>query len=254
MFYNIRSISWQLLPSTKVLFMGASHVANGINPKYYIEGMNLGASSERYLFTYLKLKEILRTNNHIEIVFLEFSPTDTWDDADAKYYTEGELNNFINLYAPFFTKEEVDVWSNNVGVFVKRYKFFQKFKIRDRYNYGQYEKIERVYNATNQTYTKWEKAGCQINHKYLDKIVNLCLENDVKIIFLDTPTCNMDKYYDVNAHLQFYNESYSHIEYFDYSNIDWPDSLRADDHHLNHKGAEVFTKMFYNDTKHLTSK
>ncbi len=102
------------LPSNKnVLFMGASHIQRGIDPKYYPSASNLAAASERYLFTYLKVKKIVKENSQIDTLFLQFAPTDIQKNTDSKYYSKNEMSRFLPLYFPFLSSEDWEIYANN---------------------------------------------------------------------------------------------------------------------------------------------
>ena len=107
-----KKISWELPASTHVLFMGASHILVGVNDSIYKGSLNIASSSERYLLTYLKLNNIVKINHHIDTVFLQFAPTDVWENTDSKYYSVNEMSHFLPLYFPFFQ------WMN--GEFIKK--------------------------------------------------------------------------------------------------------------------------------------
>lgn len=241
----VKSKSWNIPDSVNVLFMGASQIELGIDPQYYPGSINLAKGSERYLYTYLKLKEIVSSRSQIDTLFLHFIPTDVWTGTDTKYFLEGEINEFVPMFYPYFSSDEWSVFLHEPIKVLSRY---HSFICRPRhYGFGGHGIVDRKYNSANRNLAP---IDCEynenvINHQYLDKIVELCNENSIKLIFIYMPVCHAEDYYDINAYYKFYNDNYSNIRLLDYSNWECVDSLRADEHHLNHNGATVFTKMLY---------
>ncbi len=259
--YQTKSVSWKLPESTNVLFMGASHISFGINPEYYPNSINIAKVSERYLYTYLKLKNIINDNPQIDTLYLEFAPNDTWAGTDNKYFKEGELNEFFFKFHPFFTYREFLHFFKHAKIFITNLKLYlPSFEQRGRQlsDFGNYIEYNKIYDAENRLtrsaiqsiyFSNNYFTTNEINSKYLDLIIDICDNNNIKIIFLYMPVCHIEDYYDIDAHYTFYNDKYSHIKFLDYSNIQLPDSLRADDQHLNPAGAEVFTRRLFEDMK-----
>ena len=108
-----RNITWSLPTEKHILFMGASHIERGIDDSLLKSAINLSNSSERYLFTYLKLKYFLRDNKQIDTVFLQCAPTDLWENADDKYHTDNEAAKYVSLFCTLFTKEEFFVYKDS---------------------------------------------------------------------------------------------------------------------------------------------
>ena len=66
--------------------------------------------------------------------------------------------------------------------------------------------------------------------------------NDVKLIFMETPTFHPENYYDIDYFYNTYKTNFSDINFIDYSKWPIPLDEMCDAHHLNHKGAVRFTK------------
>lgn len=80
---------------------------------------------------------------------------------------------------------------------------------------------------------------------FLRKIVNLCKENSVNIIFLSTPVHN---YYKEKIPAETLVNFYHITQEFDVPKINYlkyetPDSLMSDGNHLNIKGAEYYSNL-----------
>lgn len=94
--------------------------------------------------------------------------------------------------------------------------------------------------------------GNKVELMYLDKIINLCAANDVKLILISTPIYHTDRFFDTGYFYRTLKEKYGEIEFWDYTDFELPDSYFADVHHLNKWGAEQFTRHLIAD-KFLSS-
>ena len=101
----IRCHSWKLPEKVHIMFMGASHVQHGIDDSMMESAFNWSRGSERYMYTYIKLKHLIPENPQVDTVFLELAPTDIWEDTDFKYYDLNEQSGFVSAYWPFFESE-----------------------------------------------------------------------------------------------------------------------------------------------------
>lgn len=64
---------------------------------------------------------------------------------------------------------------------------------------------------------------------------------NIRLIFLNTPIYNAEKYLDTSYFYKVLNEKFPDIELWDYMKLDIPDSHREDINHLNEQGARVFS-------------
>lgn len=246
--YTTQLFSWKLPKEKHILFMGASHIEHGIDDTLTESGYNFAKSSERYLFTYLKLTHLLETNPQIDTIFLECAPTDLWEHTDDKYFNKNEMSLYPSLYYPLFNKEEWTIYNNNTREFIitilqqclKNY-----FWGQNRYWHalgGKKENNTKQMDATK-VHPQLEKGshGHKINYKYLRKIINICTRHDIKLYLVYCPVYKPEYYYDQIYYYNMYKKNFSDVELLDYSN--WPvnDNERYDAHHLNNEGAIKFT-------------
>lgn len=244
------NLDWTLSNKPTTVFMGASHVENGINPNYYDNCVNIASSSERYMFTYLKLKKLIEYNP-IDTLFLQFAPTDVWEHTDCKYFAnDAEMLHFIPLYSPLFRKEEYNVYKRELKDFilVSIKKTFSFIRV-DLNSYGGYKYNNKIFNPEKKyQMPDWDTTyGSDINLSYLDKILDLCDKNKIKVYLIYLPMYNPEQFYDQSYYYNLYNTKYPDYELLDYSTMVIPDNYRADEHHLNKDGAIFFTKLLYRD-------
>ena len=245
----VRSYSWELPNKVHVLFMGASHITNAIDDRMMESAINMAGSSERYMFTYIKLKHLFSENKQIDTVFLQLAATDLWSNADVKYHVINEQSNFVKVYWPFFKGENWSIYRSEpiqvLGLVIQSLispSDLTKAGYWD--NLGKFNKVTQVID-TSQVKPDIEKDtgyGNEVNYKYLRLIIELCKEYNVKLIFLETPTYHPEYSYDQNYFYNAYKKYFSDVEFDDWSK--WPIDMdeRADAHHLNEKGAGHFTK------------
>lgn len=248
---NTCDLNWRLPEKTHMLFLGASLIEYGINDSLINGSINLASSSERYLFTYLKLNEILQVNPQVDTVFLQFAPTDTWKNTDTKYYMDNEFYKFFPLYFPYFSKSE---WKIYLKINFKEVLLYFlnirniTFKNNDIVDYGHFLKSHEIMDTTlPDIIPEWKENGSSINRLYLDKIIDLIESHDIKLYFVYPPVLEPELFYDQENYYDFHNQYYKNIELLDYSHLEIPKEYRKDKNHLNYYGANYFTK-------HLKSK
>lgn len=242
------SVNWKLPPEKHILFMGASHVECAFNDSLTHSAINLAKSSERYMFTYIKLQHLLEYNHQIDTLFLECASTDLFEHADDKYFMDNEMISFFATFYPLFDYEQWSIYKHKFKTaflllyrrtcldFIKGvdYKYFCDMYLSRTQSIN----LDSVYyKPINGTY------GNEINYKYLRKIINLCNDNNVKLYFLYCPVYKPEYYYDQDYYYNAYKTYFSDVELLDYSHYPMEDDERYDAHHLNDKGALKFTKM-----------
>lgn len=246
-----KNLSWKIPQEKHVLFLGASHVKRGIDDSITKSGYNMANSSERYLFTYLKLKRLLKDNPQIDQLFLQCAPTDLWEHADDKYFAENEQSLYIPTFFPFFSKEELDVYRDDpiqfCSMIVHSLLDFEYYHPQhNKKLLGGYVRDYKAFKEMNPKEVEHKmmegKGGNTINRHYLHRIIDLAKSHHVSIHLIYCPVYHPEYVYDQDEFYEAYKKEFSDIELLDYSH--WPvaDDERIDAHHLNNKGAQRFTK------------
>ena len=236
--------------------MGASHVNRGIDVDFVPSGYNLSKPSERYLFTYLKLQKLIENNPQVKTIVLECAPTDLWQNSDDKYFVDNEMSEFVPLFYPLFN---IDVIKDYRGHYFDMVKFIiqhlldvndyrvSKYLKRIGYGYQENNLLEEQMDISKVcSHIEQGVYGNQLNWKYLHKIIDYCNQNSLKLYLVYFPMFHPEFFYDQEY---FYNKikKLEQIDFLDYSHYSIPDSCRYDAHHLNKKGAELFTKQLIKD-------
>ncbi|WP_455664436.1 hypothetical protein [Phocaeicola sp.] len=256
-FYIANHLDWSLPKERHILFMGASHVARGINDSLTKEAVNVGSLSERYLYTYIKLLHYVEANPQIDTVFLQCSSTDLWQDTDYKYHAHNEQSFFISSYWPFFSKEQWLIFRSEpkqvFGVvmsslidvkYLSSVSYISSLgsylnKIDDATLFDPAKQIPQLETGMIKDYGWY---GYNVNYKYLRRIIDYCREHCMKLYLMHFPVFKPELYYDQAFCEDMRRKYFNDVEYLDYSHWVVADDERMDSHHLNHKGAIKLTK------------
>ncbi len=275
--------------SVNMLYIGSSHSYCTFDPeiidnKLGTSGYQLGMPLQHYDSTYYTLREALNYQKP-ETVVLELY----WDMLDDEFeltqagylfqvMKNKELeNDYIKNVFPLSEKVKYNInifryqadyfayrntklkekLENNYGVFTpekEKQKGIEKYRSKG-YTYCNYNMLEDEFDKTNQFKNldglKWEENSTQV--KYVNKIVKLCKENNINIIFVTAPIANVSmdyiKNYDlIHNKLQKIADD-NNVKYLDLNIINKQyrlltnDNFR-DDAHLNHSGVEIIDNWF----------
>ena len=246
--YSAKEVDWKLPGQEHILFMGASHIVYGVNDSIIPSSINLASLSERYMYTYIKLKHVLESNHQVDTVFLDCAPNDLSDHADEKYFIDNEMVSFYARYYPLFDLSQWELYRENFGSAVSL--LFRKTAIDYikgldyKYFIDGFIPYKQVMRDT--TFTVEEKGnykyGNRINYKYLRMIINLCKENKCVLYLVYSPHIKPEEYYDVDYYYESYKRYFSDVPLLDYSHFRIEDGEWCDATHLNEKGAKRFTQ------------
>lgn len=246
--YSAKKIDWKLPIHKHILFMGASHIVYGVNDSIIPGSINFASLSERYMFTYIKLKRIIDNNRQIDTIFLDCAPNDLSNHADEKYFLDNEMVSFYARYYPLFDLSQWNLYWNNVGGAVSllfRGTVIDYIKGLD-YNYfidGFIPNKQVMKNAEiNVEDQKNYKYGNTINYKYLRMIIELCKEHKCTLYLVYSPHYKPEEYYDVDYYYESYHRYFSDVPLLDYSHFQIEEGEWCDATHLNERGALRFTR------------
>ena len=189
--------------SLDIIAIGSSHVITSINPcviwnEQGIATYNFAMNSLDYLTAYYYLKEAIKTQKP-RVVLFDILPNGndpqeitvahgTWDYLKISLNKiEGILeradkNHFDELLFPFLLYH--NRWSD-LTINDLRYLFKKK---EDRF-YGYFAFDEAIpQNEPPQDIISESITLTEYELQYLDKIISLCRENDIELVFMKTPT------------------------------------------------------------------
>lgn len=115
----------------------------------------------------------------------------------------------------------------------------------------------KVKSASNRKYMIRSKENTKIskiNMYYLDKILNLCNENNIKVMLLSTPSVmnwNYEKHNSIQEISKEKNIDYLDMNLISDLNINWREDTKDRGDHLNYKGAKKVTAFLGKYIKEL---
>lgn len=257
-----KKAEFKLLKEPKYLVVGHSHPECAFNDSLIDNLVNLSGVGESYLYTYLKTKNILEQNRSIETIFLEFTNNQIDEIMNEWIWDENYMNYLYPTYSPFFELSDKKLLiENNLKGYLNTLPLAFRSNasrfLKGNYNYskniGGYKYVPSSKNdslfqkANTNIIQKKEISISKSNIYYLSKLINLCEKRNLNIYLIRSPLHKMYKgYSNENIFLSIKETYFSQVEYLDFSKFPLKNSGFDDYQHLNHEGAEVFSKWFNN--------
>lgn len=260
-------------PTARILILGDSHSANGINPDVLGRSVNLSDYGESYIQDYFKLKFVLSKKNSIRTVilpvdlhslnnhrnnailfigywdrFIDFIELGKYKKKEIKYwiykYIDINLFDFRGEYITLFNAISKKLKHKNPG-FINKFKGIKnQYFHRDRERKGESRALHHFLGR------KW------INNEmifYLKKIINLCKSRKLNLVLIKMPVSI--QYYKCAEKMvpvkRYYNMVNKIIKYkprvylLDLHNIFFNKERWKfyDSEHLNDDGAKIFSNI-----------
>lgn len=253
---RIRTYNYALPPGTRILFVGDSHIAQGVDDSVIPGAYNSSVSADTYLSAYLRLKLLLRDNPQIESVFLGVSPYSISRGSDETLFRPSLVTMKVPYYLPHFGAEEWRLYLTRApkdflrAVFLSPSAYLRSSKLTNKKYFkklGAFNPRERcsleMAIAASDTLEKPLFWGCKSELDYLEKIRELCEQRGVRLVFLNTPIFHAERYLNLDHYYSTLRERFPNVELWDYMNLDVPDNCREDINHLNAFGAKRFAHL-----------
>lgn len=234
----------------RTLVLGDSHTQNGVNDKQLKQSINVSSSGESYIYSFIKLKHLLRSNNNIENLVLAFAPHnfDTEVDSLWLYDNSNVLKKVGSLY-PFIRKEEWQFLIRNkllAPVTILQKIFYESIYsvevqmiMRKMPFVGGYTPNDKKFSCSDMPNDyKLPKPSEQLSKPqllYFNKIRDLCRANDIKLYLINTPTYTEQKLFPISKLIQ------PDEVLLDWSRMPLSEKYFADCNHLNPLGAQYIT-------------
>jgi len=244
-----------------LVFLGDSHVTHAVIDSNITNSINLATNAEPYYYTYQKLK-FLKNKIKLNNVVLGFSYHNTSSYYDDLINGSSSGNLSKKIFFCFSNLEKIRLlnWNKNKLIYFIKNIFFgfknKKHLFADGYlSLKSNQKMLTPFlnkRIKHQFYKKNQVLDySSINLYYLNKIINFCTKNKIKLTLLTTP---LHKDYIKNVPEKFklkYKEltKNNNINLVDLQNIQISDSCFAyDGDHVTTRGAEELTRELI---KHL---
>lgn len=253
------SFNFDISKKDKYLILGHSHPECAFNDDLIRDFKNLSKSGESYFYTYQKVKEVI-PNNGIIAVFIEYSNGLINKQMDEWIWGYEKMNAHLPWHSPFMDKEDLlFLYERNPQDFPKaiststRNNLTRILSLRFNidYKYGGFNNL----NESNVTYLMKEQnsdfedvsdeEGISFaNIKYLEKIIEYCNINNVKVFLIRSPQHNYFPKANEETLKSIKFEKFQNIEFLDFDKFPLEDNQFADFGHLNFKGAVEFSLWF----------
>lgn len=234
-----------------IFILGDSNTECAINDSIFKNSKNLSSSGEPYFDTYSKIQKLLLEEVKIDYIFLSYTPHNLYENPFANTRRNYKYISFSTFKRLFFYKENKLEFLNGV---VK-----DKLKVHFKIG-GGFLKLERD-NLKNHKFSLLENKELEYfpnqilsvdsNHRvtqiqkyFLDKIINICSEEQIHLILINTPKINElldDSRYCVSQFNDFHKNNYNKIHYIDHSKLELNEKYFGDFIHLNSDGANFYS-------------
>ncbi len=244
-----------------ILFLGTSRIQYTIDPTDIPHTFQWGNNGESYFWTLQKLRLILRHNRHVRTVILGCDgPSLTFS------FNNNDERQFLPYYFGVLTKEDwLHIMQNRPDALRALFDWHQILLPYKAYlhhtsvtdiDQGGYSPLYRDKLATDIQEREKDNIDDSVfepsteQTTYLDEIIALCKEKNIKVILLTVPSYPTADYAIRNKKMNRYIYSrYPDIEHWDYEFIQMPDSCYGDIDHVNYRGADIFSGIINNRLK-----
>lgn len=247
---------FRLREKVTTIFLGDSHVEHAINNNIIgPESLNLGRGGECYFYEYIKLRMLIENNPQLETVVIDFSINKLLPYSDRKFFEDKYLSWFLSLYLPFMNREEISIiYKNNPKGFIRYFRISlgrlfirvlkSDFNFSDEIGGFAYNK-EYLDSVPSEIPEYLNEEGIAVNNiRYLEKIVQLCHEKNLDILFIRTPIHSQSPLLKKEELLwRIYHECFEEIEIMDFQGFPLTLHDMKDLTHMNINGANKFTML-----------
>ena len=260
--YIISRASFKLPQSIKYIMIGNSHAETAYNDSLINNFQNLASSGESYFYSFIKLQIVLEQNPQVEKVYVEYTNLCVTLSNDRWIWEKEFMNNRVAQYYPFISMEQKMLllrknWmeyvnSESLALRTNMNRILSKdFDYSDElggYNYLVRFKVDSLLKETKQLgvsekNNKLKKSIFSIF--YLKKIVELCEDKKVEIVFVRSPLHPLSKErFNENVFMDVKNSDFNRVKFLDFVDFKLINEEFGDSEHLNYKGAKEYSKWF----------
>lgn len=262
-----RDETMRLPENCNIVFLGNSHIECAINDTIVKNSFNFGRSGDKTEFIYSKVKLLKRFNPELDTIVIGYDNVLCYQSADSAFnsslfspyfFDTHNVKTFFNiLFNSSFAYQESHL-SHPFNWF-KLYQFGESMiknnvNIKDMTNIGGFlylkrDKLKEDIKRRSNIKMNKSRTFDALSIFFLDETLKFCQENDMTVIFLCPPQhkkCFLDSTY----YREYYSKKYSNIKFYDFKDLELPDSCFGDLDHLNYKGARVFSEHLEKEVFH----
>ncbi len=244
------------------VFLGNSTIEYGVNDSIIPHAVNWGLNAEVVDMMYLKLKTLKQFNPQLSTAVVElddiilFKPDIAYVTTHPYYLSQFTFSDLSNNFSTQSFDRSTDYLSHVYDI-IKMRQIISSYTSASsikQLGMGGYETLYRTLGNANSdieiTLPDDENTSIPAsNIYYYHAIYNFCRDNNIKLIFIATPR-HKEAWRDTRFR-EFHKQHFSDIPLLDYTQMAMPDSCFADIHHLNYKGANVWSATLLQSTESL---
>ncbi len=263
----------KLPPHVQTLFVGDSHPQCALDDRIFPNSLNICRSAESFVYTYYKVKAILKANPRIKTVIIGFS----YHSVGGKYDTTVKKNNlqFKTMCYRYLPVYDNDLFFyllriNPFGV-VQNYPRFSKKSaallsqdIMNRLKYRDFPFIGSFFDSKHSNLSDsvitWTIARqyhdekgryigiSEIQKEYLARIIHYFKETNVNLVFVNTPVHEAYLARVPQNNISVYKEIIEQnpdVLFLNHSHLTYPPDHWRDGEHLNSLSAKLYTRYLY---------
>lgn len=235
-----------------IVIMGSSRAQHHYIPEIISDSLNksvynAGMDGKGIILNYGLLLEVLKRHKPETIIY-ELTPSFDWRNGDNTRYLPHlrlayELSGIDSIFWDVDYTERFKMLSRSyrVNSLVPHLIYDNIHPQKDNNNgyvpnYGVYKGP----NKYKKDYSIQKEVIDSLKIKYINKLIDLCKKENIKLIFSISPALYDTEYYEYGRKIADINklqliDSYTSDQFEDYS-------IYQDENHLNDKGAQIYTK------------
>ncbi len=241
------------------LVTGDSYTALAINPEIMRDSANISIFAEPYIITYFKMRKILKTNS-LRTILIGYSYHNISAFNDTKFKDPVWSHRFFEKSYPILSLSDLEGLDVNYLEYIKVInKYMCSYPSSRHYSYiGSFQRdFDRSEEFNSEEaierhfFIDSENAGIsKISENYLDMLLGLANERNIKVILLSTP---LHKSYLDKVPVNFKEEydefrkkilkKYANTAFWDYSKLFSENKYFKNTDHLNIDGANKFSQL-----------
>lgn len=264
--YKLKIDNLKFKKDTSIIICGDSHTESGINDSILKNAINISNSSEQYLYTHSVIRQLLKNNSQIRTIILGCGFHSFAKSHDKYMFENNEAQDMYSRYFPMLDYESMSkiASSNSSGIlrsFIKTYGRMAKAILTNSKSYLDYPFIGRYYKSDRSNLNDSlvtaaikrhyyndngeEQGFSDFQQFYLNKIVELCMKNNVRLILINTPIS--DNYYKripkkfISNYYNTLSSLNEKIDFWDFHSLHFENACFGDGDHLNAIGAKTLT-------------
>lgn len=224
-----------------------------------LQGYDCGSDGRNIYYDYIAVKNAIKNNKNLKLVISDIGRgglTNATKDRISIVYPFYWKNSIVRDVTKKLKGDRMDLLMSSSAYQMNSsiqnvWRLFHPLHSDEYKGFIAYSFTDKTIDITNlKTSTDKLKVDESVLY-YLEEMINECKNNDVRLVFVTSPTLTSNK--ETSEYISGFASSHQ-VEYFDYSNCEQlitNTKLFKDYVHLNEKGADFFSKLLVSEIKRL---